>query len=74
MNHQWLGFPSCSETKSLHVIGSALALLDTCESNTSSADTLRADLRKLADRCVEACDDLQLIPVVETADASGFLL
>lgn len=70
MNHECLGFPSCSELKSLHVIGSALALLDTCESETSSADELRTELRELAGRFVEACDQLQLVPVLLLQDAS----
>jgi len=52
----------------LEVIGSALVLLATCESQTSSTDGLKNQLTELARRFVEACDDLELIPVVNPSE------
>ncbi len=56
--------PTLSAHDSLEVIGSALVLLETCEAQTGSTNNLNIQLQELAGRFVEACDRLELIPVV----------
>lgn len=55
---------SRKDLDALHVIGSALLLLDTCEGGNSSSNVVRERLETLADFSVDACDQLRLIPVV----------
>ncbi len=64
MDTPLLELPALSALDSLEVIGSALVLLESCSDETSSTNNLTGELLELAGRFVEACDRLELIPVV----------
>ena len=68
MDTPLLELPALSAMESLEVIGSALVLLETCSDETSSTNNLNIQLQELAGRYVEACDRLELIPVVLSSE------
>ena len=65
MGYKFRRLSHLAALESVEVIGSALVLLETCESPTSSTSDLHNQLLELARRYVDVCDKLALVPVVD---------